>query len=168
MIQASLDLGAIEQAEPNRLHELYDAIYSVYYHSDRGDVLAKMADETITLSMRVGAKIHVDFYHGIPIRIWSSKTRKDYRQVIFDFETLKLGTECFGMAKHHYAMNQLAVSINENGLGEAIRECCGVNCCICGCPLKDPVSKARGIGPECIKMFPQFTSIMSKLAGLAD
>lgn len=64
----------------------------------------------------------------------------------------KLERPTRGPKKVYHALCALVDRINTQGLSVALRDFKeqGI-CCCCGAALTDPVSKLRGIGPECIK-----------------
>lgn len=82
------------------------------------------------------------------LMITSSKTGKDFRSNDIGKDG-KLQRN-YGTAKHHAAMDAIAIRINEVGVTETIRTLSGgVSCACCGSPLTDDLSRSRGIGPVC-------------------
>ena len=111
----------------------------------------------LTLSMNAGAKFTVYFTTDTfeVLHVCNSKDiRCNYMRA-----SGELDLRCYGGAKHHLCQNYLSMMLVDLGLEKTIQRVGeGVRCACCGCPLKDDLSIARGIGPVCFdKLFGTMT-----------
>lgn len=133
----------------------WDNVPHGYSYEREAQFMAALKDKTevLTLSIGCGSKLDIYIVGEVVIAIEARARRNSWDVSRMILEKTGTYSRCWrGSRKVIEAMYALALRLEEQPLGLALGYYRSVGmCCICGAVLTDQVSRARGIGPECIK-----------------